>query len=124
MGEESRVSHWAAIIEQVKTPLGFFALALLVIEAIFGATVVFSNMTSLQQFVSLLIMAFLFVVVLVAVIVLTIVWPTHLLNQLDQTTELTRKLDSWVTGSALSDKIDERIAELTKPASTKRTSEA
>ena len=59
------------ILGQVRNPLIFFSLALLVIEGIFAAVAIYSQMTGGYQFITFCIMAILFLVV-----VGTVAWIT------------------------------------------------
>ena len=74
----------SGVLTEVRNPLIFFALALLVIEGIFGVVVATSRMTSDQQFYSLLVMAGLFVLVVIIVAVITIRWPRNLYEAVEE----------------------------------------
>ena len=76
--------HRSGVLAEVRNPLIFFALALLVIEGIFGIVVATSRMTSDQQFYSLLVMAGLFVLVVIIVAVITIRWPGNLYEAVEE----------------------------------------
>jgi heme A synthase len=115
-------THWAAIIEQVKNPLGFFSLSLLVIEAVFGAVVVFSKMGQDYQYRAFLIMTGLFIAIVLIVTLLSIIFPKHLWEQLNRTSAETERLASILESTAFSDKIDERISQ--HPSVAKNTDES
>lgn len=104
------------VLGQIRNPLVFFALALLLIEAIIGAVVAASKMTGDQQFYSVIIMAFLFFSVLGAVAIITIKWPTHLYEEItlikqkiDIQTETTRNFEQLINSNVLRDIVEEIV---------------
>jgi len=68
----------SGMLAQVRNPLIFFALALLIIEGIIGLVVTNSQITAAHQFYSVCIMASLFLVVVLVVAAITIWWPSNL----------------------------------------------
>jgi len=108
--EESRES----ILGTIKNPLVFFALALLIIEGIFGIVVTQSKMTGNQQFDCVVLMAGLFLIVVGSVAWITIRWPTHLYESISQITRDVDALKSFVESPAFKDAVvdivDERLS--------------
>jgi len=68
----------ATLIGAITSPLGFFALALLIVEGFLTITVVWSNLEPGQKFWGMIIGAFLFVLVVIGVFVLVWHRPTNL----------------------------------------------
>jgi len=66
------------LVNQVKNPLVFFALAILIIESIFGLVIGLSDIGATLKFVTICLMAFLFLVVIGSVTYITVKYPTHL----------------------------------------------
>lgn len=63
---------WNKIIEAISTPLGFFVLALLIVEAFLATVLVGANLESAQKIMGMWLGVVLFVIVTVAVFIL--VW--------------------------------------------------
>ena len=97
---------WASTLKAMRNPLGFFALALLVIESVIGAI---ATLRLEDQYVlyALGIMALLFVLVVGLVASITFWRPTHLFEQVD---ELKNAMDS----KGFSDMIEDAIMDLVK----------
>lgn len=53
-----------ALIQAITSPLGFFALCLLIVEGFLSITLIFSNLTSKDKFIGMIIGAVLFLFVL------------------------------------------------------------
>lgn len=66
------------IVQAITSPLGFFALALLIVEAFLSTVLIFSNLDSDSKFWGMLIGAALFVVVIVFVFLLVWFKPKYL----------------------------------------------
>ena len=97
----------ATILGQVRNPLVFFTLALLLIEGIIGFVVTKTSMSETQTFCSVIIMAFLFLVVVVAVTLITIKWPRHLYEDIAKEIEVTHVLKEYIESSAFIDTIED-----------------
>jgi len=96
---ESKIKR--GVLNQIKNPLIFFGLALLVIESIIGVTVAASGMSDNQKFYSVLVMAGLFLaVILTNSGNLTIKWPTHLYEQIAKQTETTKEIETFLNSTA------------------------
>jgi len=113
-----------AVLGAVKNPLLFFSLALLMIEGIIGVVVALSKMTGEYQFVSVCVMAFLFLGVVLIVAYITIKWPRHLYEEIAKELETTRKLKEFVNspafGEVLEDMLRARVrAECLRPTESK-----
>ena len=106
---------WPGILAQIRTPLVFFALSLLVIEAIFGIVVTFSKMTGDQQFTAFWGMSFLFLVVVGSVIWITIKWPEHLYEKVEKDLENSRMVKQFMNSTGfrhvIADVVDKRTKE-------------
>jgi len=109
--EDSRES----ILGTIKNPLVFFALALLIIEGIFGIVVTQSKMTGNQQFDCVVLMAGLFLIVVGSVAWITIRWPTHLYESISQITRDVDALKSFVESSAFKDAVVDIVEERLTP---------
>ncbi len=94
------------MLEVVRHPLAFFALALLVIEGAIGtiAAVKLGDETLLW---ALVVMAVLFLVLVLLVAVITFWRPSHLLKQVDE-------LKSIINSEGFRDVIDDAIMESVK----------
>jgi heme A synthase len=66
------------LIEAVSTPLGFFGLALLIVESFLGTVLVLANLTNDEKMTGMYIGVGLFVVVMLVVTVLVWCKPQHL----------------------------------------------
>lgn len=98
----SEAQNRSEVLAQVKNPLIFFALALLVIEAVLGVVIVNSEMTPAHQFYAFLIMATLFAIVVGLVAVITIWRPSHLYHDVAELKEI-------IDSAAFSDTIEEAV---------------
>jgi hypothetical protein len=68
----------ANIIQVVTSPLGFFALSLLIVEGFLTIALVFSNLDQGSKFIGMIIGAFLFIIVVSGVLILVWKTPTNL----------------------------------------------
>jgi hypothetical protein len=68
----------ASLVSVITTPLGFFALSLLIVEGFLGIILVGSDLEKWQKFTGLLIGAVLFILIVVLVTVLVWKKPQHL----------------------------------------------
>lgn len=100
----------ADVLSQIRNPLVFFGLALLVIEAIVATMVVKSGMSGDQQYRALWIMAALFLFVIVIVALITIVWPEHLYENIDKRLRRTEEVAKLLESDAFRDYIEEIVA--------------
>ena len=67
-----------SLVSVITTPLGFFALALLIVEGFLGIILIGSNLEPVQKFVGLIIGAALFFVVVLIVTILVWAKPQNL----------------------------------------------
>lgn len=104
-----------AILGQIRNPLVFFALALLMIEGIIGAVVAKSGLTQGYLLASVALMAFLFLVVVGAVTWITIKWPQHLYEDVVKELQAARELKEFVESAAFRDTIEEVVIGRIKP---------
>lgn len=89
------------ILSQIRNPLGFFALALLIIEGSLGAVTI--GMTSGHKFYTVLIMAFLFLCVVASVVFITIHKPKHLYEQIASSLEATKEIREFMNSKGFAD---------------------
>lgn len=71
-------SSWQKIIEAISAPLGFFVLALLIVESFLAIVVIGGNLEKHDQITGMWLGVGLFVIVTVAVFVLVWFKPQHL----------------------------------------------
>lgn len=105
----AKPSDRAGVLGVIRNPLVFFSLALLLIEGIFGAVVVFSDMSANQQFASLCIMAFLFAGVVAVVTLITVKWPQNLYEDVIDRLETLELLQEWVRSEGFADAVIEVV---------------
>lgn len=68
----------ASIVSVITTPLGFFALALLIVEGFLSIVMIFSDIDAEEKFLGMCIGAGLFALVVLMVFALAIFWPERL----------------------------------------------
>lgn len=100
-----------SLLAQIRNPLIFFALALLVIEAIVGAVVATSKMTPILVFASVCVMAALFLIVVCAVAFITIRWPHHLYEQVQRDLRFARQIKDFINSQAFRDTVKDIVIE-------------
>lgn len=111
------------VLGQVRNPLIFFALALLVIEGIIGSVVAVSQMSGGYQFAAVCLMAALFLVVVVAVVVITIKWPQHLYEDVIRDIESNKRAAESLETSAFRDSVGDIVESMVKPDCLKQSSQ-
>ena len=107
---------WAGVLKAVSNPLAFFALALLIVEAVIG-TMAAVKLDSQDFLSALIVMATLFVVIVGLVAVITFWRPGHLYEQVH---ELTNTINS----QGFRDIIEDAIMDLVKEDCLKQPKEA
>ena len=107
---------WASILKAVRNPLGFFALALLVVEAAIGAIVAY-RLEDQDVFWALVLMAVLFVVITGLVAVIAFWRPRHLYEQVDE-------LKNTANSEGFRDIIDDAIMHMVKEECLRNRREA
>ena len=112
---DAPLTERSGILGRIRNPLVFFALALLVIEGIFGLVVSVSEMSPNQQFASLLLMMLLFVLVVGLVALVTIKWPANLYEQVAEHLVASRAIEDFVTGPAFRDAVEDVVVSLLRP---------
>ena len=115
MEKEEYKRNRAEILGQVRNPLIFFALALLVIEGVIGVVVATSKMTGEYQFYSVCLMTFLFLVVVIAVVTITIKWPRHLYEEVVDELQISRYLREFINSTGFKDAIEDVLVDRIKP---------
>ena len=98
-----RPTERKSVLAQIRNPLVFFALALLVIESIISLVATFSQITAQQQFYTVLLMAFLFLCVVVLVALITIRWPKHLYEQIAEDLDTLKQIEEFMNSAGLAD---------------------
>jgi hypothetical protein len=93
----------AMILETVKNPLVFFALSLLVIEAILAIVVTNSNLSEIHIFYSVCIMAFMFFCIVGIVTFITIKYPDNLYADLSRDPVFVAQIATAVSNSTARD---------------------
>ena len=73
-----QVDNKTKILGQIKSPLLFFAMALLALEGIIGMVIVHSQMNGEQQMYCVFAMGVIFLIVVLSVVFITIKYPSHL----------------------------------------------
>jgi hypothetical protein len=71
--------NWAKLIEVINRPLGFFALALLIVETSLAIILVFSSLIEEHKFIGMLLVVALFVFVVIIVTILVWCRPKYLI---------------------------------------------
>lgn len=84
MSEGDDSSGRQGILREIKNPLVFYALALLIVEGALAAVLATGNLAEAHVFASTITMAALFFVVVAAVTVLTYVKPRHLMAEFEK----------------------------------------
>jgi hypothetical protein len=74
---------WIRVIESIDKPLGFYVLALLIVETFLGSVLIFARMTEENRFWGMILGAAMFGVVLVVVSLLSAFRPHHLMYDRD-----------------------------------------
>lgn len=75
---ETQNESRAGIIQAITSPLGFFALSLLIVEGFLTIALVFSDLDAPSKYIGMLIGAGLFVLVVIGVLLLVWFKPTNL----------------------------------------------
>jgi len=100
------------VLGQIKNPLVFFALALLVIEGIIGSVVAASKMSGEFQFAAVCLMAALFLVVVAAVTVITIRWPRHLYEDIVKDIKSSHRIAELLNSKAFQDGVEDMVEKI------------
>jgi heme A synthase len=103
------------VLAEIRNPLVFFALALLVIEAIMGGVVAATKMTPALVFAAVCVMAVLFLVVVGAIAFITIKWPLHLYEEVQRDLKSARQTKEFLDSAAFRDTVRDIVAEVVKP---------
>ena len=107
---------WAGVLKAVNNPLAFFALALLIVEAVIG-TMAVVELDGRDFLWALIVMAALFVVIVGLVAIITFWRPGHLYEQVH---ELTNTINS----QGFRDIIEDAIMDLVKEDCLRQAKEA
>ena len=75
---EDQMKYRSGLVSVVTSPLGFFALSLLIVEGFLTIALVFSQLDSAAKFIGMLIGAGLFFLVVLGVWILVLLRPTNL----------------------------------------------
>ena len=107
------------ILGEIRNPLVFSALALLIIESTIAIAVRGSGLESRYKFYVICIMAALFLIVFVIVMVITFWRPEHLY----EISEGVKQLKSLVRSSLFKDTVEDTIVKRVKPECLQETQE-
>ena len=107
----SSTDNRSETLQQVRTPLGFYVLTLLILEATLSVVLTFSKLTEEHIWCGFLLMIGMFVGVVTFVTVLVCCKPEKLLFEKEQ------YLPPELNKSALRDQIEDLIAKNVKPES-------
>ncbi|MDE2886901.1 MAG: hypothetical protein OXR72_01730 [Gemmatimonadota bacterium] len=110
--DNNLIREYRGILGQVNTPLVFFALALLVIEAIIGFTLVNSRLDADQQFNAILIMAGLFIAVLLVVAFITVKYPLNLMDKVDESLKRHEVTGNLLASEMFKDAVMDAVADI------------
>jgi|GEM_PF-1867384 len=92
-------------IKSVKNPLGFYAFSILIVYASMTIVLTTTNLDTNMIFWAFVIMAFLFLLILVSVTIITILWPKHLYESIAEDVEELKLL----SGDAFIDAVKEIV---------------
>lgn len=107
------------IIGAIRNPLGFFSLALLIIEGAITAILFKAQLSEGHLFFMIILMAFLFLWVVVTVTIITVKIPENLYEQIAKQVKEQRDLLEYLTGDSFKDAVDDAILKRVKPESLK-----
>lgn len=109
MARATKTPSRAPILQLVKTPLSFYVLALLIVEASLGLVLISGDLSQTLRFIGFLLMIAVFIGVLIFVGWLTVTNPRNLLYGKEE--HLAPQLDD----SALRDQIEDIVVNSVKP---------
>lgn len=104
-----------AVLKQIRNPLIFFALALLVVEAILGVVVATSGLTENHKFTMLILMIVSLLLIVGVVALITIKWPENLYEKIGKDLENARYLREFVNSDGFKDSVIDIIEKRAKP---------
>ena len=104
MPTKRKPNYRVGIIQAISTPLGFYVLALLIIESTLAIVLTCSKLTEEHVWIGFKVMLGLFMVVLVVVTILVFCFPTNLLFGKDE------HANPVLESSALKDQIGDLIS--------------
>ncbi len=102
-------SVWSDLVRSITTPLGFYVLALLIVEATLSLVLAASKLTEEHVWEGFKLMIYIFIGVLLIVTAFAKFWPTNLLYGKEEHRE------PLLEPSALRDQIEDLIAANVKP---------
>jgi hypothetical protein len=105
----AKESAWLRILKQIQTPLGFFVLALLIIESTLCIVLTVANFEESHRWLGFMCMVGVFAAVVLIVTGLTIFVPRNLLYSKDEHSA------PQIEPSALKDQIEDIIYQRVKP---------
>ena len=113
---QEKQTAWAAIIEAVKNPLGFFALAVLICEAILTIGIAASGLEEIHKFILYCGLVALLFVLVGAVTFLTVNYPRHLNPEMAKALEKAEEFEEYVESKVFRDVVlnivEERLKQL------------
>jgi len=115
MAPRKGAGNWAQVIRAVGTPLGFYVLVLLIIEATLAIVLVSAQLEAAQRYTGFLWMIGIFVGIVLIVTGLTLFRPKHLLYGKEE------HAAPQIDPSALRDQIEDLIAKNVRSECLKNT---
>lgn len=103
------MSDRIGVLGQIKSPLIFFVLALLIIEGILLAVLGLTEFSEALQFTLILLMFISFIAIVGSVTYLTIKYPTHLNDKLSKELSELNDVKEFVESPAFKELIDQQV---------------
>ncbi len=106
------MSDRTGVLGQIRSPLIFFALALLIIEGILLAVLGLTSFNETLQFILILLMFTAFIAIIASVTYLTIKYPTHLNDKLTKELSELNDVKEFVESPAFKELIDQQVVQI------------
>jgi MFS superfamily sulfate permease-like transporter len=117
MARSGRQSNWVKILTQIQTPLGFYVLALLIVESTLAIVLTAANFDQTYKWYGFLAIIAVFVGVVFVVTILTACAPKNLLYGKEEHSA------PQTDPSALRDQIEDIVYQRVKPEALKKEDE-
>jgi uncharacterized membrane protein required for colicin V production len=104
-----------SLVKTITSPLGFFVLSLLIVEAFLSTVLIFSDLDVNSKYVGMWMGAILFLIVVVGVLLLVWFKPTHLTFGEKSHLDLLKAQNSWGTSDEPETKKEVENSPLTTP---------
>ena len=106
------MSDRIGVLGQIKSPLIFFALALLIIEGFLLAVLGLTDFNETLQFILILLMFIAFIAIVACVTFLTVKYPTHLNDKLSKELSELNDVKEFVESPAFKELIDQQVMQI------------